>query len=262
MALPFRVDSQHVVVTGASSGIGAALARQLHARGARVTLVARRRALLEALSRELGDRCAWLECDLARHPTGWIAEAERGQGPINVLVNNAGIQAAGAFAGSDRAVGSRLMDVDLLAPLALTREVLPGLLERGHGAIVNVSSVAAWVAPAGMARYASAKAGLAAFSECLRSELAGTGVQVLTVYPGPIDNGSVQETHALYGEATAARLPGATAAELAVEMVSALERGRGRLIYPRFYALARWFPTLARWLVDRGTPPLRPLPAR
>jgi short-subunit dehydrogenase len=255
----------HAVITGASSGIGAALARELHAKGARVTLVARRRALLERLAAELGPRAEVVTTDVAREPwKPWLDAAEQ-QEPIDIFVNNAGINEAGPFASSNAEDGRRTVEVDLLAPIGLSREVLPRMLARRSGVLVNVSSVAALVPPAGMAWYAAAKAGLAAFSECLASELRGSGVHVLTVYPGPIDNGAPQQNYDLYREGcAAARLPMGTASELAREIGRAIARRRRRLVYPRVYAAARWMPAVARWLVDEGTPALssRALEAR
>ncbi len=245
----------HVVITGASSGIGEALARELHASGAHVTLVARRRDRLSALADALGgDRCRVVVCDLADSGTEWVDEADR-FAPIDVFINNAGIQAAGPFDHSNEEIGKRLVAVDLLAPLALTRAVVPRMLARGCGVVVNVSSLAALVPPAGMARYVAAKAGLAAFSEGLRAELAGTGVHVLTVYPGPIDNGAPQETFEVYGRTSvAARLPMGRADALARAIRRAIVKRRARLIYPRVYGVVWWTRPLAQWLVARATP--------
>jgi short-subunit dehydrogenase len=150
------------------------------------------------------------------------------------------------------------MQVNLLAPIEIARAMVPRMLARGSGVLVNVSSVAAIVPPSGMTWYAAPKAGLAAFSEALRAELLGTGVHVLTVYPGPIDNGAPQANYDLYGrDSVAGRLPVGMAAGLARQTRQAVERRRARLIYPRFYALSRWFGPVARWLVDRSTPRLR-----
>ena len=123
--------------------------------------------------------------------------------------------------------------------------------------MVNVSSLAALVPPAGMARYVAAKAGLAAFSEALRAELTGTGVHVLTVYPGPIDNGAPQETYEVYGHSSvAARLPMGRADALARAIHRAIVRRRTRLIFPRIYGVVWWTRPLAQWLVARATPPI------
>jgi short-subunit dehydrogenase len=246
----------HAVITGASSGIGAAVARELHGAGAHVTLVARRGAQLSMVADMLGrDRSRIIVCDLADLSTAWIDEAER-FAPIDLFVNNAGTQAVGLFARSDDEIGRRLLAVNLLAPLALTRAVVPRMLARRRGVMVNVSSVAAIVPPAaGMVRYVAAKAGLAAFSEALRVELSGTGVHVLTVYPGPIDNGSPQEAYDVYGRTSvAARLPVGRADALARAIHYAIVRRRARLIFPRIYGVAWWARPLVRWLVARATP--------
>jgi short-subunit dehydrogenase len=253
----------HALITGASSGIGAALARELHARGAEVTVVARRHALLARLAAELGERCQLIACDIAAAPVGaWLGDAE-GFGPIDVLINNAGTQSAGLFDASELDVGRRMIDVDLLAPLALARRVIPGMVARGRGTVVNIASVAAIAPPPGMAWYAAAKAGLAAFSESLRAELRGTGVHVLTVYPGPIDNGSAQQSYEVYGRTSiAGRLPMGSAHALAAEIRRAMEKRRTRLIYPRIYALAWWTAPIARALVSLMAPKIARREAR
>jgi short-subunit dehydrogenase len=205
---------------------------------------------------ELGrDRCRVNVCDLADLSTAWIDQAER-FAPIDLFVNNAGTQAVGLFARSDDEVGRGLLAVNLLAPLALTRAVIPRMLARRRGVVVNVSSLAAIVPPgAGMARYVAAKAGLAAFSEALRVELSGTGVHVLTVYPGPIDNGSPQEAYEVYGRTSvAAKLPVGRADALARAIHRAILKRRARLIFPRIYGVAWWARPLVRWLVARATP--------
>ncbi|MGH7439880.1 MAG: SDR family NAD(P)-dependent oxidoreductase [Polyangiaceae bacterium] len=244
----------HAVITGASSGIGAALARELHAGGARVTLVARRENLLAALASELGDRCTYIVRDLTDTSTDWLSEGRR-LGPIDVFVNNAGAQVPGPFVSSEEGARERMVALDLMAPIALARAVVPEMVARGAGVIVNVSSLVALAPPAGMASYAGAKAGLAAFSEALGDELASAGVHVLTVYPGPIDNGSPQEAYELYGRRSiAGRLPVGRADALAREIVVAIRRRRRRLIFPRFYAVAWWLGPLVRWLVGRSAP--------
>lgn len=132
------------------------------------------------------------------------------------------------------------------------------MVARGSGTLVNISSVAGIVPPAGMACYSAAKAGLAAFSEALCAELRPTGVHVLTVYPGPIDNGAPQDVINLYGQdSMATAVPMGKATDLAAAIRSSVDRRNPRLIFPRFYSAARSFPSLARWLVTRFTPPLR-----
>ena len=246
----------HAVITGASTGIGAALARELHAGGARVTLVARRENLLAAMASELGDRCRYIVRDLTDTPADWLCDARR-IGPIDVFVNNAGAQVAGAFVTSENRARERMVSLDLMAPITLARAVVPEMVARRAGVVVNVASLVALVPPAGMASYAAAKAGLAAFSESLGDELAAAGVHVLTVYPGPIDNGSPQEAYELYGRRSiVSRLPVGRADALAREVVIAIRRRRRRLIFPRVYGIAWWIGPLVRWLVARSAPRL------
>jgi len=243
----------HVVITGASSGIGACLAREFHQSGAEVTIVARRSALLEQLKAALGSRCEVVVADLAaREPARWVDEVEARR-PIDVFINNAGFNISGPFDAASPPDVERMFQVDLHAPIALARAAVPRMIARGSGALVNISSVAGIVPPAGMACYSAAKAGLAAFSEALRAELQHTGVHVLTVYPGPIDNGAQQENEAMYGAAAKAA-PWGDPRELSRAVRLALLRRRARLVFPRFYAAARAFPQLARWVVDASTP--------
>jgi short-subunit dehydrogenase len=245
----------HVVITGASSGIGACLAREYHSSGAHVTIVARRAALLEKLKDQLGSRCDVVVADLSdEQPARWLANVA----PVDVFINNAGFNITGEFDAADDAEVARLWRVNLTAPVALARAAVPKMIARGSGALVNISSVAGIVPPAGMACYSAAKAGLAAFSEALNAELRLSGVHVLTVYPGPIDNGAVQDNIDVYGkDSVATSVPMGKATELAAAIRASVERRDDRLIFPRFYAAARSFPSIARWLVTRFTPPLR-----
>ncbi len=250
----------HIVITGASSGIGAAYARAFAAAGHTLTLVARRRELLEQLATELPTRTFVLERDLSKLES--VAEiaalAERELGPIDVLVNNAGVQVVGSTATLNVGECERMLDVDLKAPLRLTLAVLPGMLARGRGTIVDVASMAALAPTPGMTYYNAAKAGLAAASEALRGELRGTGVHVVTVYPGIIASTEMaQAALQKYAASTLVENLGGSETVLAALTLRAIERGRARVIYPRFGILARWFPAVTRWVMDRATPSLR-----
>ena len=182
--------SLHVAVTGASSGIGAAIARAYGHKGASLTLVARRTAPMEALAAEFPGHCQVIACDLADSPqcTQWLHPAQDAFGPIDVLVNNAGMENTGPTVQSDTEECVKLLHLNLHTPLLLTRALLPAMLARGSGTIVDVASVAG-LAPLPMqCWYGASKAGLAAFSESLRGELRGSGGHVVTVYPGPVRN--------------------------------------------------------------------------
>jgi short-subunit dehydrogenase len=137
------------------------------------------------------------------------------------------------------------------------------MIRRGAGTIVDIASMAALAPTPGMTHYNAAKGGLAAASEALRGELAGTGVHVVTVYPGIIASTAMARTAmAKYGPSRAISMfPTGTEEVLAALVHRAVRRRQARVIYPRSGALSRWFPGTTRWLVDRLTPKLKALPA-
>lgn len=250
----------HVAITGASSGIGAALAREFGTAGNGVTLVARRRELLEELASSLAARTHVAVADLsdATRCTEWIAGAESALGPIDVLVNNAGSTMVRRFLDVDLEDAERMLRLDLIVPLRLTRAVLPGMVARRGGTIVDVASVAAFSALLGTTYYAAAKAGLAAASEVLRGELRGTGVHVVTVYPGPIRTAlSTQAFESFEDHWTKRLVAEAPPEKLAAQIRHAVERRQPRVIFPRSYDLVRHIPDTARWVLDRLSPPIR-----
>jgi short-subunit dehydrogenase len=255
------LQAMHVVITGASSGIGEALARAWFARGASVTLVARRKALLEKLAAESKSPTHVVEADLSQveRVTDWVAEAEAKLGPIDVLVNNAGVQIIDRFPRTEWAAAKKMMDLDLYAPLRLTHHVVQGMIARGHGTLVDVSSMAGIAPTPFMSFYNAAKAGLAAASESLRAELKPYGVHVLTVYPGPVHTPLGDAGAGKYQPSWAMKVfaPLGHAHVLAPMVLRAVDRKKARVIYPWINVLARYLPTLTRWLLDAFTPPLR-----
>lgn len=247
----------HVVVTGASAGIGEAIARELARAGGKLSLVARRKDKLEKLAADIGDGALALPRDLGdpTQATDWIAEAEAAHGPIDVLVNNAGVQIIEPLETTDPDAGEQLLRLNVLTPMRLTRAVVPGMIARGRGTIVDIASMAALTPMPGMFYYNGAKAALANASEGLRGELRGTGVHVVTVYPGPVHTDMGARGVLRYEKTLAAALsPWGTADELAVLVRKAIEKKRARIIYPRSYAVARWFPNLSRWFTARFSP--------
>jgi short-subunit dehydrogenase len=249
----------HVLVTGASAGIGEALARAFVARGDHVTVVARRVDRLQALAAELGERVSVLAADLSSS-----AEADRmfaaasSSRPVDVLVNNAGVQIVASVGRTDPDAADALLAVDLGVPLRLIHRALPGMLERKRGAIVNVASMAALSPVPGMLWYNAAKGGLANASESLRGELRGTGVNVVTVYPGPVHTDMGTKGLAAYKPTLAARLtPWGDSTTLARRVVSAVASGSARVIYPRPYWVSLFANNLSRWVSLRAAPPLQ-----
>ncbi|MEX1357408.1 MAG: SDR family NAD(P)-dependent oxidoreductase, partial [Gaiellaceae bacterium] len=209
------------LVTGASSGIGRATAAALTARGARVI----------ALGRDAERLAGVGERQVVHDLVEPLAEE---LGPVDVLVNNAGI-------GETDDV-QRLVAVNLVAPILLTRALLPGMLERGRGHVVNVASIAGFVGPRGEAVYAATKGGLIAFSESLRYELRGTGVGVTLVAPGVI----ATEFFERRGTPYARRWPRPIAAERVAEAIAdAIERGRDEVFVPAWLGAVARFRGLA-----------------
>jgi short-subunit dehydrogenase len=251
----------HVLVTGASSGIGAATAEEYLRRGASVTLVARRRDRLDAIAaRAPAGRARVIPCDLGDHDRvpRLVQEAEAGHGAIDVLVNNAGVQILGATHQTDWADGEHLLQVNVMAPLRTTLAVLPGMIARKRGAIVDVASMAALAPTPGMFFYNASKAALAAASESLRAEVAPHGVHVVTVYPGPVTSEMETAARARFAEqGRIDKLPTGKPEALAVLIADAVEHRRPRVIYPRVYAVSRHLPAATRWVVDTFTPPVR-----
>lgn len=251
-----KISDRHVVITGASSGIGEALALACAKGGARLTLVARRRDLLEKLAAKTGVRCHVLVRDLVEAPpASWLDAAKAELGSIDVLINNAGMENTGPTHESSIDEGLRLLRLNLETPLVIIRQLLPELMARG-GAIVNVASVAALAPLPQQTWYAASKAGLAAFSEALRGELLASKVRILTVYPGPVTTPMAEAAYAKLGgrKGAAGLMPEGKPDVLAAEILRALAGRKARLIYPRFYTTSRWLPALARTLNDRLGP--------
>ncbi|MHA3704099.1 SDR family NAD(P)-dependent oxidoreductase [Jatrophihabitans sp. YIM 134969] len=176
------------VVTGPTSGIGAAFARALAGEGYDLVLVARDVARLDATGAELADRygisCRSLGADLATDAgTDAVAAVLRDE-PVSMLVNNAGFGIYGRFADNDLADELRMLDLDVRSVLVLTHAAVGAMTARGGGDVVNVSSVGGFVPRASGATYVGAKAWVTGFTEALAQQLTGTGVRVCAVCPG------------------------------------------------------------------------------
>ncbi len=187
-----NVQGKRIVITGGSSGIGLELARQLGAKGARLLLTGRRLERLDASLAELraaGHQAYGLPGDVTQTAARdrLVAEAEQVLGGVDVLINNAGGVRAGRLEDLSEAELRAMIEVDLLAPILLTRAFLPALRASGDGLIVNIASGIAQMGVPFYTGYAAAKGGLARFGEALRRELKGEGVHVLTVFPGATD---------------------------------------------------------------------------
>ena len=175
------------VITGASSGIGEATTRALAADGHRVALLARRADRIQALANELGNGAIAIEADVTDRDS-IVAAAERVQqelGGADILVNNAGVMLTAPFTSDQREEHRRMVETNLLGAMTATEVFLDQLCANGSGDLVNVSSVAGRVAPAGFAAYAATKWGINGWSEALRVELQ-PDIRVVVIEPGAI----------------------------------------------------------------------------
>ncbi|MBW8805314.1 MAG: SDR family NAD(P)-dependent oxidoreductase [Catenulisporales bacterium] len=241
------------LVTGASSGIGAATAAALARRGYRVVVHGRDEQAVAEVAKAVGGVPA--SADLER-----VAEVERladlalevGGGQLDVLVNNAGFGWSGDFEGMPVPIAERLTAVNLAAPIALTRALLPGMRARGAGRLVFVSSIAGRLGVGGEAVYAATKAGLDCFAESLRGELRGTGVTVGVVVPGVIATPFFQRRGTPYPRRWPRPIPAEKVAEAVVRCV---ERGTAEVYVPRWLrvpvAVQGVAPGAYRWLEGR-----------
>jgi short-subunit dehydrogenase len=195
MTLPAPHPDRTCLVTGASSGIGAAIARLLAARGHGVTLVARTESALVALADELstahGIRAEVIVADLTDEPSraAIVDDLAARSLAVNVLVNNAGFSTTGPVDRADPAREVAMVRTDVEAVVHLCTLFLPGMVERRSGAVLNVASTAAFQPMPGQAAYGASKAFVLSYSHALRGELRPTGVTVTALCPGPVATG-------------------------------------------------------------------------
>jgi short-subunit dehydrogenase len=207
-----------VIITGGSEGVGAATARLFAEAGANLMLVARNKRNLEAVAEALRDRTKveifTMDVSDADACVDVFKKAKFEFGSVDILVNNAGFHARANVEDVEPAELARMVDVNLRAPILLSRLALPYLRESGEGAIINVGSLAGRVVYPGAATYAATKAGLRSFSLGLAEELRGTGIKIGLVSPGPIVTGFIMDDMDKVSDITFSQ-PMSSAAEVA-----------------------------------------------
>jgi 3-oxoacyl-[acyl-carrier protein] reductase len=182
----FDLTGRNALITGASGGLGGAIARALHAQGATVALSGTRREALEALAAELGDRSRVVPCDLSDPSAveALVPAAEAAMGGLDILVNNAGVTRDNLFMRMKDAEWDTVIAVDLTAAFRLARASLRGMMKRRHGRIIGIASVVGVTGNPGQGNYAAAKAGMIGMSKALAAEVASRGITVNCIAPG------------------------------------------------------------------------------
>lgn len=233
-----KLTGRTALVTGASGGIGTHIARRLASEGMDVALSGRREDALQALAEEieaLGVRAAAVPADLGRREQldRLPGQVEAALGPVDVLVNNAGVESTSAFTSYTEQELSDMIDVNLTAPLLLTHKLLPGMLQRGYGHVVFVSSMAGKYGPAYSEPYAASKAGLIGLTQSLRAEYAERPVGFSVVCPGFVAGDGmyqrmVDEGHSsnrLMGETTTEKVAAAVVKAICDDSAEIIESG-------------------------------------
>ena len=235
------LEGRRVLLTGATGGIGKAIARALHSRGAVLVISGRRVEVLEELAGELGERVDVAPADLAS--AGDVRNLVERAGDIDVLVANAALPASGTLDSFTSEQLDRALDVNLRAPMHLAHALSPRMAERRSGHLVFISSVSAKAVTGGSAVYAATKAGLRAFAIGLREDLRNTGVGVTTVFPGFIrDAGMWAETGLKLPAYVGLRTP----EQVADAVVTGIVRNRAELdVAPLGVRASGWLGALA-----------------
>jgi len=190
------VRGRRVLITGASRGIGEALARTFAGAGATVALAARSERAIKELADDLGGEAFPVDLCDAEQTLGLIDRVENEAGPVDALINNAGFEMCSAFTAQTPAEIDATYRLNLVAPVQLCRQVVPRMIERGRGHIVQMSSVADMVVGSGLSVYGSTKAGLMHFTDGLRHELKGLNIGTTVVEVGTVPGEMMDRVHA------------------------------------------------------------------
>jgi 3-oxoacyl-[acyl-carrier protein] reductase len=205
----FNLAGKTALVTGASGGIGAEIARALHAQGAVVALSGTRRDALDSLAGEFSERVHVLPADLSDPAAApaLIAAAEAAMGSVEILVNNAGLTKDGLAMRMSDADWARVLDVDLGAPFRLSRAALKFMMRRKSGRIINIGSIVGATGNPGQANYCAAKAGLVGLTKSLAQEIASRNITVNLIAPGFIETPMTDALNETQKSALAEKIP-------------------------------------------------------
>ncbi len=207
------------LVTGGSSGLGAALCRRLAAKGARVLVHGRDEARAHAVADEVRGDTVLADLAEPEQPADLARRALAVHGRVDLLVNNAGIGWSGRFTRMPADLIGHLVAVNLTAPIRLTRELLPSMVEQRHGHVCFIGSVAGRTGVAGESAYAATKSGIDVFAESLRMEVADTGVGVSIAIPGVIDTEFFSHRGRPYDRRRPEPIPAEDAADAIADMI-------------------------------------------
>jgi short-subunit dehydrogenase len=251
-----RYREQVVVVTGGGRGIGRAIALEFACEGATVIVAGRRMDALATSAqecRESGGRAETAHCDVAKDADlqSLVEKAIETHGRIDVLVNNAGVATSGRLDEMSEADIGRMARVNVWAPMRLTQLVVPHMRARKQGAIINISSVAGWMALPYMAPYCATKFALRGFTEAMRRELAPDGIHVMAVFPGPTATDMIESVD--FGGFP---MSIATADSVAKATLRALRYRQPEVFVGLGDAMLRW-NEVAPWMVDVGVDLMR-----
>ena len=217
-----QISGSTVLLTGATGGIGHAIARALSGHGAKLILTGRRSEVLEPLAAELGGRALAVDLSDRGQVAGLVAES----GEIDILVANAALPASGKLESFSVDEIDRALEVNLRAPIILAHELAPAMVARRRGQLVFISSLSGKATTPGASIYSASKFGLRGFAGGLRTDLRGTGVGVSTVFPGFIsDAGMFAEAKVELPRGVGTRTPG----QVAEAVVTAIEKNRGEI---------------------------------
>jgi short-subunit dehydrogenase len=234
-----KLAGTHALVTGASHGIGIEIAREFRARGARLTVLGRDKARVHAVAEELDAHPVVADLADPDRLAGLLAEVEAGAGPVDVLVNNAALTAVSPAQHAEAGKAKLLMDVNAVAPMELCRQVLPGMIARRRGHLVNVSTLAAVSAVPELALYGASKAALHQYTAVLQRDLKGTGVLTTLATFGEVAGTHMMEQArqsakiAAVSRRLARVLPVLTPTDVARQLTDAVERDARVVTIPR-----------------------------